>query len=87
MTLMGQLFGQAQDIVTVASFAGGAPWLIALLILALAPAFLGEVHFSAQGYSLDFGRTPERRELDYVRQTAASVETAKEVKIFGSALL
>ena len=87
MTLMGQLFGQAQDIVTVASFAAGlvvyAPWLIALLVLALAPAFLGEAHFSAKSYSLDFGRTPERRELDYVRQTAASLETAKEVKIFG----
>ena len=87
MTLMGQLFGQAQDIVTVASFAAGlilfAPWLIVLLLLALVPAFLGEAHFNAQSYSLDFGRTPERRELDYVRQTAASVETAKEVKIFG----
>jgi ATP-binding cassette subfamily B protein len=87
MTLMGQLLGQAQDIVTVASFVAGfiffAPWLIALLLLALVPAFLGEAHFNAQSYSLDFGRTPERRELDYVRQTAASVETAKEVKIFG----
>jgi ATP-binding cassette subfamily B protein len=87
MTLMGQLFGQAQDIVTVASFVAGfifyAPWLIALLLLALVPAFLGEAHFNAQSYSLDFVRTPERRELDYVRQTAASVETAKEVKIFG----
>src|ERR1700736_4921641 len=87
MTLMGQLFGQAQDIVTVASFVAGfifyAPWLIALLLLALIPAFLGEAHFNAQSYSLDFVRTPERRELDYVRQTAASVETAKEVKIFG----
>jgi ATP-binding cassette subfamily B protein len=87
MTLMGQLFGQAQDIVTVASFVAGfifyAPWLIALLLVALVPAFLGEAHFNAQSYSLDFVRTPERRELDYVRQTAASVETAKEVKIFG----
>jgi ATP-binding cassette, subfamily B, bacterial len=87
MTLMGQLFGQAQDVVTVASFATGlifyAPWLIALLCLALVPAFIGEAHFNAQSYSLDFIRTPERRELDYVRQTAASVETAKEVKIFG----
>ena len=46
------------------------------------PAFLGEAHFNEQSYSLDFGRTPERREMDYVRQTAASVETAKEVKIF-----
>ena len=65
MTLMGQLFGESQDMVTVASFAAGlvvyAPWLIALLVLALAPAFLGEAHFSAKSYSLDFGRTPERR--------------------------
>ena len=87
MSLMGQLFGQAQDIVTVTSFAAGlilyAPWLIALLLLALVPAFLGEAHFNAQSYSLNFLRTPERRELDYVRQTAASVETAKEVKVFG----
>ncbi len=87
LTLMGQLFSQAQDVVTVASFAAGllvyAPWLIVLLVAALVPAFLGEAHFNAQTYTLDFGRTPERRELDYVRQTAASVETAKEVKIFG----
>jgi ATP-binding cassette subfamily B protein len=87
MTLMGQLFSQAQDIVTVVSFAAGlliyAPWLIVLLFVALIPAFLGEAHFNAQSYSLDYLRTPERRELDYVRQTAASVETAKEVKIFG----
>ena len=87
MTLLGQLFSQAQDIVTVASFVAGlifyAPWLIGLLLLALVPAFLGEAYFNAQTYSIDFFRTPERRELDYVRQTAASVDTAKEVKIFG----
>jgi ATP-binding cassette subfamily B protein len=86
-SLMSQLFGQAQDVVTIASFAAGlaiyAPWLIALLVVALVPAFLGEAHFNAQTYSLSYARTPERRELDYVRQTGASVETAKEVKIFG----
>jgi len=87
MTLLGQLLGQAQDMVTVASFAAGlviyAPWLIVLLLVALVPAFLGEAHFNAQSYALDYARTPQRRELDYVRQTAAGVETAKEVKIFG----
>jgi len=86
-TLMTQLFGQAQDVVTIATFALGlvlyAPWLIALLLLALVPAFVGEAHFNAASYSLNYSRTPERRELDYVRQTGASVETAKEVKIFG----
>jgi len=87
MALMGQLFAQAQDIITVTSFAAGlfiyTPWLIALLALALVPAFIGEAHFNAQSYALNYARTPERRELDYVRQTGASVETAKEVKVFG----
>jgi len=86
-TLMSQLFGQTQDVITILGYAAGlvvfSPWLIALLVLALVPAFAGEAHFNAQSYSLNYARTPERRELDYVRQTGASVETAKEVKIFG----
>jgi len=86
MNLMSQLFGQAQDAITVVSFAAGllvyAPWLIVLLAIALIPAFIGEAHFNALNYSLNFQWTPERRQLDYLRQTGASVETAKEVKIF-----
>jgi ATP-binding cassette, subfamily B, bacterial len=86
MTLMAQIFNQVQDAVTIASFAVGlvvyAPWLMVLLAVALLPSFVGEAHFNAQSYRLNFHRAPERRELDYVRQTAASVETAKEVKIF-----
>jgi ATP-binding cassette, subfamily B, bacterial len=87
MTLMTQLFDQAQDFITVVSFAASlvfyAPWVIVLLVFALMPAFLGESHFNARGYALDFIRTADRREMDYIRQTASSVETAKEVKIFG----
>ena len=87
MTLMEQLFGQAQDAVTIISFGAGlivyAPWLIVLLAVALVPAFIGEAYFNARSYTLNYLRTPERRELDYVRLTGASVETAKEVKIFG----
>lgn len=87
MNLMGQLFGQVQDAITVVTFAIGllvyAPWLILLLAVALVPAFIGESHFNALGYSLNFQWTPERRQLEYVRQMGASVETAKEVKIFG----
>jgi ATP-binding cassette subfamily B protein len=86
MNLLSQLFGQVQDSITVVTFAIGllayAPWLIVLLIVALVPAFVGESHFNALGYSLNFQWTPERRQLEYVRQTGASVETAKEVKIF-----
>lgn len=85
--LMGQLFGQAQDMVTVVSFGAGllvfAPWLLVLMAVALVPAVIGEFHFNAQAYALNYALAPRRRELDYVRMTAASVETAKEVKIFG----
>jgi ATP-binding cassette subfamily B protein len=76
-----------QDVLTVLSFAVGlfayAPWLLGLLLLALIPAFLGELHFNAQGYRLNYFRTPERRQLDYVRYLGSSVETAKETKLFG----
>ncbi|PZQ26404.1 MAG: ABC transporter ATP-binding protein [Stenotrophomonas acidaminiphila] len=67
MNLMSQLFGQVQDAITVVAFAAG------LLVYA---------HFNALGYSLNFQWTPERRQLEYLRQMGASVETAKEVKIF-----
>ena len=86
MSLMSQAFGQAESVISIASLAAGlviyAPWLMLLLAVALVPSFVGELHFSAQAYWLNYQRAPERRELDYVRQTASSVETAKEVKIF-----
>ncbi len=86
MTLMTQVFNQLQDIITVTSFAVGllvyAPWVTLLLVVALLPAFMGEAHFNAAGYAMDFLRTPDRREVDYLRQTASSIETAKEVKLF-----
>jgi ATP-binding cassette subfamily B protein len=86
-TLLTQLFGQAQGVLTVASLAAGliayAPWLILMLVIALCPALLAEMRFNAQGYRLNYFRTPERRQLDYLRYLGSSVETAKEVKLFG----
>ena len=87
LVLLSQVFGQAQDAITVVSLGVGlaayAPGLFVLLALALVPAFLGEAHFNAQSYSLAYSWTPERRELDYLRYIGASDETAKEVKVFG----
>ena len=85
--LITQLFGLAQDTVTLAGFAAGiaayAPWLMLMLAITLVPAFLGELRFNAESYALAAHRTAERRELDYLRQTGASTSTAKEVKLFG----
>ena len=86
MSLMGTIFEQLQDMLTIATLGAGLilynPWLIAILLVGLIPAFLAEAHFNAQSYNLDYRRTAERREMDYLRQTAASAETAKEIKIF-----
>lgn len=85
--LLSQLLGRVQDLITIVAFAAGliayAPWLILVLIIAVTPSFIGEAHFNALNYLLNYSWTPERRELEYVRHTGASVETAKEVKIFG----
>jgi len=85
--LLGLVFGQIQDILTAASFVIGLvaywPWLIVLMLVAVVPSLLGELKFNALGYRLDYFRTPERRQLDYVRYLGSSIETAKEVKLFG----
>ena len=86
-SLLTQILSQGQDLLTVITFAIGlaayAPWLILLLVFALLPACLGEAHFNARAYSLNFAKTPERRELDYLRYIGASVESARENRIFG----
>jgi ATP-binding cassette, subfamily B, bacterial len=59
--------------------------LILILVIAVIPSFLGEVHFNQHSYSLTRSWTPERRELDYLRYIGASDQTAKEVKVFNLA--
>lgn len=60
-----------------------SPWLLALLVAAVVPAFLGESHFAFLGYSQNIRQTPIRRRLDYLRVLGASKESAKELRLFG----
>jgi ATP-binding cassette subfamily B protein len=87
MGLLAALLNIGQDTVTLASLSTGlivfSPWLMALLAAAVIPSFLGETHFTSLAYSVLYKRTPERRKLDYLRLLGASVQSAKEVKIFG----
>lgn len=87
VTLLTNILSQLQDIITVISLVGALiyfePWLILLLVLAIIPAFINEIKYSQSSYSLARSWTVERRELDYLRHTGASEETAKEVKLFG----
>lgn len=85
--LVSSLLSVCQDVLTLATLSAGliffSPWLMALLIAAVIPAFLGESHFTALSYSVLYRKTPQRRQLDYLRMLGASTQSAKEVKIFG----
>ncbi len=87
--LIAMLLSMCQDVLTLGTLAAALvvhnPWLLLLLTVAILPSFLGETHFAALSYSLLFRRTPERRELDYLRYVGASDKTAKEVHMFGLA--
>ena len=81
---MGTLF---QRVIALFSLATGIiyydPWIFALLLVCVLPAFAGESHFAFLGYALAHRMTPIRRELDYLRILGSSRESAKEVKMFG----
>lgn len=87
--LLAQLLSMSQDALTLASLGAVllvySPWLLLLLAVAVVPGFLGEAHYAALEYSLLFRRTPERRQLDYLRYLGASDRPAKEVQLFGLA--
>ncbi|WP_291389896.1 ABC transporter ATP-binding protein [Devosia sp.] len=86
-TVISQLFGQAQAMITAIALAAGlfiyAPLLIGLLAIALIPAVWGEFRFNRLAYWISHHRSPERRQLEYLRQIGASAESAKEIKLFG----
>jgi ATP-binding cassette subfamily B protein len=87
MGLLAGILKIGQDVVSLISLSVGlivfSPWLMALLVAAVIPAFLGENHYSKLAYSVLYRRTPQRRQLDYLRLLGASTQSAKEVKIFG----
>ncbi|HYY97811.1 MAG TPA: ABC transporter ATP-binding protein [Pyrinomonadaceae bacterium] len=87
--LLAQLLSMGQDSLTLLSLGAAllvySPWLLLLLAVAVVPGFLGEAHYASLEYSLLFRRTPERRQLDYLRLLGAGDRPAKEVQTFGLA--
>ncbi|RYE49627.1 MAG: ABC transporter ATP-binding protein [Hyphomicrobiales bacterium] len=65
-TVISQVFGQAQAMIT-----------------AIALAVWGEFRFNRLAYWISHNRSPERRQLEYLRQIGASADSAKEIKLFG----
>jgi len=82
--MIGQFLQQAVGAASMAvSILFFSPWLLAILIVGVIPAFMGESHYAFADYALNFQQTPIRRQIDYLFQLGASKESAKELKLFG----
>ena len=85
--MLSVLAGMCQQLITLLTLSSAvvyfSPWFLVLVVVTVVPAFLGETRFTMLAYSMLYRWTPERRELDYLRMLGASVQSAKEIKIFG----
>lgn len=86
-SLIVGVLSQVQNLVMLTTFLAGLfiyiPIVVTVLIISLFPTFLCEMHFNDKTYKWSVAVTPERRQMEYIRQVAAVAETAKEVKLFG----
>jgi ATP-binding cassette subfamily B protein len=84
--LLSQLFGQAQDLITILSYIvvliAFNPWLILMLAVFFLPSMFASAYFNAKNYLLIRSQTEGRRELDYLSLVGSSDATAKEVRLF-----
>jgi len=86
MFLLTSVMNAIQECFTLIALSTGlivfSPWLMVLLIVSTVPTFIGEARFSRLSYSAFFRRTPQRRELEYLRLLGTWADSAKEVRIF-----
>ncbi len=85
-TVLSQVMSQGQMMVTAVALAVGliayAPLLILLMAISVGPAVWGEFRFNRLAYWLSHNRSPERRQIEYLRHIGANAESAKEIKLF-----
>jgi ATP-binding cassette subfamily B protein len=80
---MGRFIQQAISLVSLGAAAAVlSPWLLLLVVVCILPTFMAESHYAFANYTLSHELTPDRRQLDYLRQLCTSASSIKEVKLF-----
>ncbi len=86
LSLVNRTFALAQNLVSLASYAGllfaFSPWAVAILVAAGLPAFIAETRFSGERFRAFQWRSQDRRMLGYLEIVIAREDHAKEVKLF-----
>ncbi len=80
---MGRFIQQTIALLSLSAAAAAlSPWLLLLVVCCVFPSFLAESHYAFANYTLAHELTPQRRELDYLRQLCTTSSSIKEVKLF-----
>ncbi|HSN15053.1 MAG TPA: ABC transporter ATP-binding protein, partial [Anaeromyxobacteraceae bacterium] len=86
LSLVSQLFGIGQGLVTIAALSGLlwrlSPVSVLVIVAASIPAFLAEARLSAESFKLWTWRAPEGRKLNYMEWVLTRDSHVKEVKLF-----
>jgi ATP-binding cassette subfamily B protein/ATP-binding cassette subfamily C protein len=86
LSLVSQLLGIAQGLLTLAALSGLlwrlSPASVAVIVAASIPAFLAESRLSAESFKLWTWRAPEGRKLNYLEWVLTRDSHVKEVKLF-----
>jgi ATP-binding cassette subfamily B protein/ATP-binding cassette subfamily C protein len=86
LSLVSQLFGIGQGLVTLAALSGLlwrlSPVSVLVIVAASIPAFLAEAKLSAESFKLWTWRAPEGRKLNYMEWVLTRDSHVKEVKLF-----
>jgi ATP-binding cassette subfamily B protein/ATP-binding cassette subfamily C protein len=86
LSLVTQLFGIAQGVLTLLALSGLlwrlSPWSVVVIVAASIPAFLAEAKRSAESFKLWTWRAPEGRKLNYLEWVLTRDSHVKEVKLF-----
>jgi ATP-binding cassette subfamily B protein len=84
MNAILQIVQQVITLISVIALLIRFSWLLALLVvLAAIPNFISESQYATMSFRMIYRRAPESRLLNYIEQLITSVETVKEIKLFG----
>ncbi len=85
--LLLQMLGMAQGLISITSLSfllvRLGPFVLPILVLASVPLFVSTLRFARAGYLLVQGRTPEARQMSYIKSLMGTDQAAKEIKLFG----
>jgi ATP-binding cassette, subfamily B, bacterial len=87
LSLLGQFLGITQSLIgsisLIVLLVRLGWFVVPILLVASIPLFISTVKFARTGYLLVQARTPEARQMSYIKSLMGTDQAAKEVKLFG----